>query len=103
MSSTVGTVFAMDIDGKPTLAFEAKNLREASELCKEDWLRADLIALTSNGVPLCTAAAKLTVRRATENESQFYQGADQEAEAPDDLLLVYLVKLDGPGPDEKAI
>ena len=42
MSSPLGIVFAMDIDGRPTLAFEAKNVREASELCKEDWLRADL-------------------------------------------------------------
>ena len=98
MSSTVGTVFAMDIDGKPTLAFEAKSLREASELCKEDWLRADLSVLTSNGIPLCTAVAKLTVRRATETERQVYRGADAEAQAPDDLLLAYLVELDGPGP-----
>ena len=51
MSSPLGIVFAMDIDGKPTLAFEAKNVREASELCKEDWLRADLSVLTSNGIP----------------------------------------------------
>jgi hypothetical protein len=35
MSSTLG-VFALDIDGKPTPAFEAKKFREASELCRED-------------------------------------------------------------------
>lgn len=40
---------------------EAKNSKEASELWKEDWLRADLIALTSNRVPLCTSTAKLKV------------------------------------------
>jgi hypothetical protein len=90
-------VFAMDIDGKPTFAFEAKNLREASELCKEVWLRADLSALTSNGIPLCTAVAKMTVRRATESEMQVYRDADREAQASDDLLLAYLVELDGPG------
>jgi hypothetical protein len=93
----------MDIDGKPTLAFEAKNVREASELCKEAWLRADLNVLTSNGIPLCTAAAKLTVRRATEAETQIYRDADREAQAADDLLLAYLVELDGSGPaDEPA-
>jgi hypothetical protein len=95
----------MDIDGKPTLTFEAKNIREASELCKEDWLRADLNVLTSNGIPLCTAVAKLTVRRATETESQVYREADtdRKAQAPDDLLLAYLVELDGPGSsDEQA-
>ena len=73
MSSPLGIVFAMEIDGRPTLAFAAKNTREASELCKEDWLRADLSVLTSNGIPLCTAAAELTVRRATESEMQIYR------------------------------
>ena len=106
MSSELRLVFAMDIDGKPPLLFEAKNLREASELCKEDWLRADLSALTSNGIPLCTAIAKLTVRRATETESQVYRearDADRKAQAPDDLLLAYLVELDRPSPsDEQA-
>jgi hypothetical protein len=101
MSSPLGIVFAMDIDGKPTLAFEAKNVREASELCKEDWLRADLSVLTSNGIPLCTAASKLTVRRATESETQVYRDADWEARVSDDLLLAYLVELDGSGPSDE--
>jgi hypothetical protein len=50
-------IFALDVDGKPTTAFEANNLREARELCKEKWLRDDLRALRSNGVaPNCRAA-----------------------------------------------
>jgi hypothetical protein len=102
MSSPLGIVFAMEIDGRPTLAFAAKNTREASELCKEDWLRADLSVLTSNGIPLCTAAAKLTVRRATVSETQVYRDADREAQAADDLLLAYLVELDGSGPSDGA-
>ena len=102
MSSPLGIVFAMDIDGRPTLAFEAKNVREASELCKEGWLRADLSTLTSNGIPLCTAASKLTVRRATETETQVYRDADREAQAADDLLLAYLVELDGSRPSDGA-
>ena len=97
MASFSGSVFAMEIDGKPTIAFEAKNLREASELCKEDWLRADLIALKSNGVPLCTPTAKLTVRRADELETQVYRDADLQADT-DDLVLAYLVELDGTRP-----
>jgi hypothetical protein len=100
MSSTLG-VFPLDIDGKPTMAFEAKNFREASELCREDWLRADLSVLTSNGIPLRTAAARLTVREATESESQVYRDAGREAQASDDLLLVYLVTLDGSGPSDE--
>jgi hypothetical protein len=95
MAAFVGSVFAMEIDGKPIVAFEAKNLREASELCKEEWLRADLIELTSDGVPLCTPTAMLKVRRADEVETQIYRDAELQAQSKDDLLLAYLVDLDG--------
>jgi hypothetical protein len=98
MTSALGFVFAIEIDGKPTIAFEAKNLREASELCKEDWLRADLGDLKSNGAPLCSPTAKLRVRLADEMEIRIYRTAHEEVdEASDDLVLAYLVELDGPG------
>jgi hypothetical protein len=45
-------IFALDVDAKPTLTFEARNTREAQQLCKEPWLRADLNSLKSNGVLL---------------------------------------------------
>jgi hypothetical protein len=88
-----GSVFTMDVDRKPTFAFEAKNFREAFELCKEDWVRDDLTAITSNGLPLCSSAAKLTVRRADEAEIAIYRNAAIQAET-EDLVLAYLVNLD---------
>jgi len=94
-------VFAMEIDGKPTIAFEAKNSREASGLCKEEWLRSDFSVLRSNGVPLWSAAAKLKVRQANELETQIYESAKRNRQAFDDLLLVYLVELDELAPDEQ--
>ncbi|WP_426615781.1 hypothetical protein [Bradyrhizobium sp. McL0616] len=94
MSAFLGSIFAMDVDGGATVAFEAKNFREASELCNEDWLRADLIALTSNGVSLCTPTATLKVRRAYETETQIYREAERQAQT-DDLVLAYLIELDG--------
>jgi hypothetical protein len=36
------SVFTIEIDGTPTLTFEARNLREANELCHEKWLKDDL-------------------------------------------------------------
>ena len=63
----------------------------------------DLSALTSNGIPLCTAVAKMTIRRATESEMQVYRDADREAQASDDLLLAYLVELDGPGTSARHV
>ena len=90
-----GSVFAMDVDGKATFAFEAKNFPEAFELCKEEWVREDLIAMTSNGVPLCSSTAKLTVRRADEAEIVIYRDAALKAQT-EDLVLAYLVDLDRP-------
>ena len=83
----------MDVDGKATFAFEAKNFFEAFELCKEDWVREDLLALTSNGVPLCSSTAKLTVRRADKAEIAIYRDAALKA-GTEDLVLAYLVDLD---------
>ncbi len=88
-----GSVFAMDFDGKATFAFEAKNFPETVELCKEDWVREDLIGMTSNGVPLCSSTAKLTVRRADETEIVIYRNAADKTQT-EDLVLAYLVDLD---------
>ena len=47
-----GLVYTILVDGKPIVALEASG-REAAELCKEEWFRAELSALNSNGVPIC--------------------------------------------------
>lgn len=94
-SPDVAFVFALVVDGKPTIAFEAKNFREASQLCKETWLREDLSDLKCNGVALCGSATKLTVRRADDIEIQTYRAAKDFQSDADDLLLAYLVDLDG--------
>jgi hypothetical protein len=52
MQKPLGLVFTIEVDDKPTLTFEARQLREAAELSKEEWLRADLNTLNSNGIPL---------------------------------------------------
>jgi hypothetical protein len=88
-------VFALEIGGKPVLTFEAKNLREAHELCREHWLREDFTRLTSNGVPLWDGAAHLRARYASDHEKIFYREAAKGAESPlDELVLAYLVELD---------
>lgn len=91
----VVSIFTIEIDGNPTLAFEAKNMTEARGLCKEQWLLEDLSALSSRGSALCGVGAKLAVRRATEGESQVYREAERSVPASDDLVLAYLVELDG--------
>jgi hypothetical protein len=95
--SPVGLIFTIEVDGKPTVSFEARQLREASELCTAEWLRADLNELSSNGVPLCGIGSKLRARTANEAEREIYLQAAKHAEVSDDILLTYLVELDGIG------
>ena len=45
-------IYTILVDGKPIVALEAEG-REAAELCREEWFRADLCALSSNGEPIC--------------------------------------------------
>ena len=88
-------IFTLDIDGKPILAFEAKNLRESQQLCHERWLRQDIADLMSNGVSLWDGKARLRVRRSTESEIAIYREAARDgAQTQGDLLLAYLVELD---------
>ena len=95
-------IFTLDIDGRPTLAFEAKNLRESQQLCHESWLRQDIADLTSNGSPLWDGKARLRARRSTEDEIAIYREAAREAAQPQgDLLLAFLVELDGSGQPEE--
>jgi hypothetical protein len=93
----VTLVFALDVDGRPTLAFEANGRREARELCKEEWLRADLSLQTSNGSRLCGPDSKISVRRATADEVAKFNQSAEIAKPTDELLLAYLVELDALG------
>jgi hypothetical protein len=68
MPPPLGLIFTIEVDGKPTVAFEARHFREAAELCKEEWLRDDLNALSSNGVPLCGIGSKLRARKTRQRE-----------------------------------
>jgi hypothetical protein len=90
----VPAVFTLDVGGRPTLSFEAKNLRESWEICHEEWLKADLARICSNGVPLWDGKARLRSRYAAEAETVMYRQATQQEQTPGDLILAYLVELD---------
>ena len=49
-----GLIYTILAGDKPIVALAA-NGREAGELCKEKWFRAELSALKSNGEPLSGA------------------------------------------------
>jgi hypothetical protein len=86
-------IFTLEIGDKPIVSFEAENLRESSELCREQWFQDDVIRLKSNGVSLWDAKAALKTRYASEAEKAAFLEATPEAPS-DEMILVYLVALD---------
>jgi hypothetical protein len=89
----ISAIFTLDVGGKPTLTFEARNLRESYELSREAWLRDDIVRLKSNGIPLWDGKALLKSRYATEAEKAVFLEASEEP-AHDEMVLAYLVELD---------
>ena len=88
-------VFVLDIDRRPTLAFEATGPAEAQEICRDADLWADLAALTSDGVPICAPDSTLGLRAATQEEIAAFRHAVERAPASDQPTMTFLVKIDG--------
>ena len=88
------SVFTIEIGGKPTVTFEAKSLREASEICNAPWLGEDLASAHSDGAPLWDGKAPLRARMSYADEIASFDDASKDAQPSDGMLLVYLVELD---------
>ena len=97
------TIFTIEIGDTPTLAFEAHHLREAHELCHEQWLKDDLAEAKSDGVPLWDGKTKLRARIARPDERVVFAEAKNNGGQSDELMLVYLVELDGGATDEELV
>ena len=90
------SVFTIEINGRPTLALQAKRHKDAERLCEPDRLRTKLSKITSRGTPLCDASATMKLRLATAEEAALYRRASQSTEPSSDTHIVYLVDdLDG--------
>jgi hypothetical protein len=88
-------VFVLDIDRRPTLAFEATGLAEAQETCRDADLWTDLSALTSDGAPVCGPSSTLGLRMAAQEEIAAYRHAVERAPASDQPTMTFLIKIDG--------
>jgi hypothetical protein len=88
------SIWTLEVDGKPTLAFEAKKYREANELCHEDWLRVELGLQKLNGVPLRGPDSHLRIRLARRAEIVLYRQAAEAHNSSDHTKMVYLIELD---------
>jgi len=102
-ANVLPTIFTIEIGDTPTLAFEAQNLREAHELCHEQWLKDDLAEAKSDGVPLWDGKAKLKARIALPDEMALFAEAKSNGQPSDELILVYLIELDDGVTDEQSV
>lgn len=88
-------VFTLEIDGRPSLAFDATSIEQAMGICALDEFRADLVGLTTHGAPLCGEGAAFIVRDAASTEVAAFQHALQRAEAADGPTFAFLIPVDG--------
>jgi len=102
-ANVLPSIFTIEIGDTPTLAFEAQNLREAHELCHEQWMKDDLAEAKSDGVPLWDGKAKLRARIALPDESALFAEAKNNSQPSDGLMMVYLVELDAGTTDEELV
>lgn len=88
-------IFALEIDGLPVLAFETVDFAEALEICSDADLRADLMALKSNGVSVCSADSTLNTRPAAQKEIKAFEHAVGVAPASELPTMTFLIRIDG--------
>ena len=81
------SIWTLEIDGKPTLAFEAMKYREADEICHQEWLRIELGQRKINNVPLCGADSHLRIRLARPAEILLYRQAAEANKLSDNKHL----------------
>jgi hypothetical protein len=69
-ANVLSRIFTIEIGDTPTLMFEAQSMREAQELCHEQWLKDDLAEAKSDGAPFgqvtgadCAARRRRRVHR----------------------------------------
>ena len=87
------SIWTLEIDGQPTLAFEGRKYREADEICCQEWMRFELGQQKINDVSLCRADSDLRIRLARPDEVFLYRQAAEANKLSDDKL-VYLIELD---------
>lgn len=85
MSTLSLTVFTIETDLKPVLAFAAKKYEEADIFLRDERVRTTLKSLSSGGVALCDDYSILRIRLANPDERARYRDtattliADHEA------------------------
>jgi hypothetical protein len=95
MSETLSlSIFTIEADRKPLLAFAAKKYQEAEAFCEDQRVLAKLRSVGSGGVPLCDHHSILRVRLATPDEKARYHDRTKQRSSMEDTAAVFLVDVD---------
>jgi hypothetical protein len=95
MSETLSlSIFTIEADRKPLLAFAAKKYQEAEAFCADERVRTKLRSISSDGVPLCDDYSILRVRLAKPDERARYHEQATLQSSLESLATVFLVDVD---------
>jgi hypothetical protein len=87
------TVFTIEADRKPLLAFAAKKQQEVEDFCADERVRAKLWSVRSGGVPICDDRSIFRVRLANQAERARYR-EKATTRALENPAAVFLVDVD---------
>jgi len=88
-------IFTVNVDGRAIIAFNAGNEEEARGIAALPEFRSDLEELTSQGMPICSGASRITLRSATPTEIGAFNSAMERTPALDATTFVFLIEVDG--------
>jgi hypothetical protein len=95
MSETLSfSIFTIEADRKPVLAFGAKKYQEAEAFCTDERVRTKLTSVRSGGIPVCDDHSILRVRLATSDERARYHDRTKNRPSMENLAAVFLVDMD---------
>jgi hypothetical protein len=92
MSTLSLTIFTIEADLKPILAFAAKKHEEADTFLRDERLRSKLKSVSSGGVALCDDYSILRIRLANADERSSYR--DRTTSSVGGHAAVFLVDVD---------
>jgi hypothetical protein len=87
------SIFTIESDRKPVLAFAAKKHEEADTFFRDEALRTKLRLASSGGVRLCDDLSILRIRLANPEERARYRGRLSDS-STEDHATVFLVEVD---------
>jgi hypothetical protein len=89
--------FVLETGGRAVLAFLAGGVKQARELCTQDWFLEELASYRSSGFPVWDGAAELGIRRANACEAaeiQIARAGERARKEYEGYVFVFFVPVD---------